>query len=772
MRTPVAAILLLATCLLPLAAPAQQSVNGSGVIHGFIRDSGTGEAVSLASLEITGVRQVLSDRRGYFSVARLPEGTHRLRVRAFGFEPLDTTVQTSAAPVELLLQSAPLAVAGITVEASRALERPFDAPEASVRTVTPAEIRRVPAVLEADLFRSLQALPGVGSPGVLSSRLLVRGGAADQNLFLLDGYPVLQPYHLGGAFSAFHTEAVQDAEMWIGAPPARFGGALSSVLDVSLREGNRERTTGTATLGTVSSSTVVEGGHPRGAWFMGARRTYLDVAGAAADHELPYYFYDTYAKSYADLTSSDRVSALVFLGGDRIYNPVRRDREHFEWSNDVYGLSWRRLFSGRAVLEQRVSLSRFSQELRGGYTSLQQARIATDHRVSLLQVQGELRWSWGERHRLETGYAAQRVQSEHRVEYTYGMDWHEEAETSHNSGGTLLAAYLQDDVVLSSRLRLRLGLRAEAAEGERSLQPRVAAKYLLSDNLSLSAAAATIRQYSQTLQDPDVNFDVYTVDLAPTALGDRQRAARSTHLVGGVEARLAHDLRVRGEVYAKRFDDLWILASYEPARRRFATQRLEPASGSAEGLDLSLSREAAGRVRGWVGYSLARSRRTIGDASFAAEPHPRQSVVVVWDTEATRKWGLTGRFEAAEGVPFTPAVAMIPRRTYDFNQGQFSDLCRATFHATGVEYLYGDRNSARTGWGKRLDLGAGRRWTDRRGWKWEVSLSLLNTLFDPSGVFRPAPAHKQNGCDMPEDVERDYELVLPPIPSVGLRLVF
>lgn len=764
-------MLLLAAFLLCTGTVQAQA---PAAIHGFVREAESGEPISLANVNVEGGPTTLSGRDGYFSMVRLAPGEYRISLHALGFAPLDTVVHTSPTPIEIRLHRAPLELPGVTARASRALDRPFEAPEVSVRTVTPAEIRRVPAALEADLFRSVQALPGIVSPGVLSSRLLVRGGAADQNLYLLDGYPVLQPYHLGGGFSAFHTEAVRDAELWIGAPPARYGGALSSVLDISLREGNRERTTGTATVGLVTSAAVVEGGHPAGAWFVGARRTYLDMAGRAAGQRLPYYFYDAYAKGYADLGSSDRVSALVFFGQDRIYNAYQRELQHFDWSNAVYGLSWRHLIAGRAGWEQRVSLSRYGQELRGGYSGLHAARIATDHTRSLLQARGDLWWDAAARHRVEAGYLAQREAGRHRVGYVHGIDYRESTERATADVGTLFAAYVQDDLTVSNRLRLRLGLRGEVAAGHRSLQPRFAAKFLFSDRLALTAGGGLLRQYAQLLQDPDVNFDVYSVDIVASAWEPRTPAGSALHLVGGVEVRLPGMLHLRAETYTKEFNGLLVLAPYDPIDQRFAIERLEPASGRARGVDLSLAREAPGPIRGWVGYSLASSRRSVDGESFAADAQPRQRFVAVWEARTGRRWGLTGRFEAFEGIPFTPAVAMVPDRSFDFEVGHFSDLCRPGWfqYATNVHYLYGARNSARTGWSKRLDLGTSRGWTDRRGWRWEIALSVLNALFDPTGVFRPGPQHEQNGCEAPDEVQREYEFFLPPIPSVGLRVEF
>lgn len=765
MRTPVLSLLLFCgVAAIPLRA---QTRSESVTVHGFLREATTGEPVTFAGVTMDGKVRALSDRNGYFSISRLAPGEHRLQLLLLGYAPVDTTVATSSVPLEVRLRSAPVELAGVTATAPRRGERPWDAPEVSVRTVTPAQVRAVPAALETDLFRALQALPGVVAPSAFSSQLLVRGGAADQNLFLLDGYPVLHPYHLTGAFSAFHLDAVQDAEFWLAAPPARYGGRLSSVLDVALREGNRERRTGTASLGLVSSAAVAEGPHPRGAWFVGARSTYLDLITGALGQEVPYRFFDAYAKSYADVGASDRVSGLVFVGRDMTWRAGDRG-DHFDWGNDVVGVSWRHLFGGRAVFEQRFSLSRFTEQLDSGYSRLQAANVLTDHRLRLAAARGELRLELAQRHQAEVGYSVERFNGEHRVTYLAGVPLSTQEQRASEYSSTTAAVYAQDELAPTDALHLRLGLRAELNEQERSLQPRVAAKYLLSDRVALTAGAGWLRQYSQLLQDPDIDFDIYSADIWLSAEEPGIPVARAGHLVGGVEARLPHGLRMRAEGYRKRFDGLVTLAPFDPTEGRFATERLELASGGARGIDLSLGREGPGPLRGWIGYSLAASTRTVGDSTFAADPHPRQRLVAVWDAKTGQRWAVTGRLEVLEGVPFTPAVAMVPGRAFDLGLGRFTDQCEAI----GVEYLYGGRNSAHTGWSKRLDLGAGRRWTDRRGRKWELSLSLLNALFDPTGIFRPAPASRKNGCDAPAEVVRENELILPPIPSVGVRVEF
>ena len=759
-----AALLFVALGAAPIAA---QTTEPFGVVHGFIREAQTGEPVRFALVVVDGAERMLSDRNGYFSFPRLNPGSHRIQVHAFGYASVDTVVATGSAAREILLAVAPVELTGIVVEASPSGERPFATPEISVQTITPAKVRRVPAALESDVFRALQALPGVNTTNAFSSRMLVRGGSGDQNLFLLDGYPVINPYHLTGAFSAFHLDAVKDVEFWTAAPPARYGGRLSSVVDVGLRDGNREDRNGTASVGVVSSAAVVEGPHGKGAWFAGLRTTYLDFVTRAIDKEFPYRFIDAYGKTYADLGPSDRVSALVFFGRDNTWYVGNRS-DLFDWANDVFGVSWRHLIGGRATFEQRLSLSRVNEALVRGGSKLQGVYVETDNDIRLLVARGDLQLNLSANHDLEAGYSVESRRGRYWIGYRYPSTYEILQERSAHVSETAIGVYAQDDVTLTDALRLRLGLRAEAEGNQWSLQPRVAARYLISERWAVAAGAGLLRQSDHLLQDPDINFDIYTADLWLSATEQGIPQSRASHIAAGVEGRLPYGLRFRSELYRKQSSGLITLAPFRGQDPRFAIDRLETATGIDQGVDISLAREASDRVRGWVGYSLARSTRTVGDSTFDADPHPRHRFVAVLEADASPDWGITGRFEAFAGIPFTPAVSIVPNRSFDFGQGQFSDQCPAT----RIDYVYGSRNSARTGWSKRLDVGAGRRWTDRRGWKWELTFSLINALFDPTGVFRAASPGIMNGCVQPEEVVKEQDVVLPPIPSVSIRVVF
>ena len=324
----------------------------------------------------------------------------------------------------------------------------------------------------------------------------------------------------------------------------------------------------------------------------------------------------------------------------------------------------------------------------------------------------------GGRHAIEAGYAIDWLRERHRTTYDYlaFFDSAYSPERRAESESTTYSAYLQDDVLLTSDLRVRLGLRAEASGTYRSFQPRLAARYRLSDRLDLTAAAGTLRQYVHVLQDPDVDLlSVYSVDIWLSAHEPGVTAGRATHLVGGIEARLPYGLAFRAEAYQKRYDGLVAIAPYDPAYRIPAILRLDDASGLARGLDVSLGREGAEDVRGWIGYSLAASERTVDGAAFPADPHPRQRIVAVLDARRNDRWRLTGRLEAREGVPYTPAVAMLPRRirrlrTAALRRGVQHDGCpiplrRAERGTDGLEQATRCRRSLSPGRPAWLDLG-------------------------------------------------------------------
>ena len=196
------------------------------------------------------------------------------------------------------------------------------------------EINSAPAFVEPDVFRTLQMLPGVQTTSDFSSALYVRGSTPDQNLIMLDGIAVYNPYHLGGIFSTFNTDAIKEADFHAGGFPARYGGRMGAILNVINREGNTEKIRGSANLSLISSKALMEGPIPKwkgmkGSWMVSGRRTYIDKVdalkipsgsknsdGSDVPLQFPYYFYDYQIKANLDLNQDHRFTFTRFYGDD------------------------------------------------------------------------------------------------------------------------------------------------------------------------------------------------------------------------------------------------------------------------------------------------------------------------------------------------------------------------------------------------------------------------------------------------------------------------
>ena len=256
------------------------------------------------------------------------------------------------------------------------------------------EINSAPAFVEPDVFRTLQMLPGVQTTSDFSSALYVRGSTPDQNLIMLDGIAIYNPYHLGGIFSTFNTDAIKEADFHAGGFPARYGGRMGAILNVINREGNTQKIKGAANISLISTKVLLEGPIPKwkgmkGSWMVSGRRTYFDKVvgalkipiGTKSDGtnsylSFPYYFYDYQVKANLDLNPDHRLTYTRFYGDDILDFNVSDSRQvdsdnsvdivvdsdfgiNWPWGNHTNGLTWRWIVSPTIVAKTFFANSRY-----------------------------------------------------------------------------------------------------------------------------------------------------------------------------------------------------------------------------------------------------------------------------------------------------------------------------------------------------------------------------------------------------------------------------
>ncbi len=702
---------------------------------------------------------------GFFVLA-LPQGTHVVLVRAVGYEPrVDTLTLSASTSRDFTLVPRPYQLEEVTV-ATTVDTSDVDpgTTEMSTARLDARLIRLVPVVLgEVDPIRALTLLPGVTTISDFSTGFSVRGGSADQNLILLDESTIYNPAHVFGFFSVFNGDAVDDVKLYKGAIPARYGGRLSSVLDVHQREGNAKEFEGNATLGLLASRVSYEGPLPRGvgSFLVAGRRTYADLfLKLSSNPDLNQnvaYFYDLNLKTNVRLGTTGTLMVSGYFGRDRF---KVADRFSAGWGNAAGTLRWNQGFGNRLFSKVGLTVSDY------------------DYGLEFLGVGRDLAWS------SRIGGADLRVNETYHVangntlEFGGELTWHDIAPGSirpvgdspvipldlQRRRGVAPAVHLSHEIDLGRSVSIRYGVRYasfrrsgpgtiyryaggapivyDAALGRyqrgividsvrypggtaissfAGLEPRVSLRVGLSATSSLKVSFSRTRQYLHLISNTNSPTPVDIWE----PVGPYLEPQLSDQVALGYSATWgdrSYELSI--ETYYKRLSKVtdFIDGADLALNDRLETEMLQ-GNGRAFGLEL-FGRKQAGRLTGWVSYTLSRSERRVagvteadpginGGRYYPAPYDKTHDVSLVGFYPLTRRWTLGGTFVLASGLPAT-----FPTSRYLYN---------------GLLVLeYGNRNANRLPTYHRLDLTATRRWGGK-----ELQLGLYNLYnrFNAQSIF-------------------------------------
>lgn len=680
-------------------------------VSGLVKDAVTGAPVAAARVAADG-REVATGADGRFE---LMIAAGRLTVSAPGYDDLALLVDPGAAAVEVSLTPRARFREQVEVTAPAAVD-PIAVLE--VRT------RQVQAVAGAadNVFRVLQTLPGVAATEEFGSRLSVRGGTPDQNLTVMDGVEIHNPYRLFGLTSAFNPETVDSFELTAGGFAAKHGDRLSSLLVVENRAGTRERGfTGSSALSITDANVVAEGALPKrvpGSWLLTARRTYYDLVAER--------FVDTDLPSFNDVQGSVRWDAgggrFVSVSGvrsredtdatfddddtnergdllTRAQNDLVSARFHAPLGGGVTSDTVAAWYENSDLLDVNALVQNSSQRTNApGGNAFGLADVIFDRTISVrdLSVRQDLAWRSG-RHAVESGFELHRLAT--RVEFAISGDRNpSEGNGSSVRGGAGLpdtldssldstrgGAWLQDRVQATADLSIEPGLRLDWSDVNRraSLSPRLAASLRLDAATRLRAAGGLYTQspgYEKLIQSD------YLIDLS----GGRELdldSERAVHAILGIERDLLPGTLLRVEAYWKRFDRL-IVGGLETEEERAArvgrydfpemyadsvptepivtTRATNDGRGRAYGFDVYAARNAAdARLAGWVSYTYGRAERTSYGRTYPLEYDRRHAGTFVASWRASERFdvSLTGRF--ASGFPRTPVLGLRVAATED-----------------------------------------------------------------------------------------------------------
>ncbi len=349
--------------LLSLGLFAISSYAQKFTINGYVKDAGNGEELIGVTVLVVGTSTgTTTNAYGFYSIT-LPAGSHQLQFSYVGYRSFSQTFELRSN----LVQNVELATEATTIQEVIVTGERLDANVTDTQMghtkLNIAQIRKLPAVFgEVDIIKNVQLQPGVVTAGEGTSAFFVRGGSADQNLILIDEAPIYDPSHLFGLFSVFNGDVIKDSELYRGGIPSRFGGRLSSILEVRTKDGNNKEFSGAGGVGTLASRIMLEGPiqKDKSSFIVSARRSYQEIFASALNQNNTVYFYDVNAKVNWKYKNNNRFFAAFYSGRDQF----RFDKTFgFGWGNTTGTFRWNHLFSDRLFSNTTFIASSFDYKL-------------------------------------------------------------------------------------------------------------------------------------------------------------------------------------------------------------------------------------------------------------------------------------------------------------------------------------------------------------------------------------------------------------------------
>jgi hypothetical protein len=732
--------------ILPLLAALTAGPVLAATVSGFVRSAASGEALPLACVAVKGTpRGAQSNEKGYYVVTGVGAGAFEVKVSCTGYAP-ETRLLTFGpdAEIGLNVELRPQAIQIEAVEVSA--DRKDDLGSEPTRmTLRTQQLNSVPAALEADLFRAVQALPGVSTLSDFSSGLFVRGGSADQNLILLDDVDVYNPSHLFGFFSTFNVDAVKTVDLQKSGYPARYGGRLSSLLDVHNRDGNRKEFQGTGRVGLLGASTTLEGPWQHGSWMLSGRRTYLQAIGKAAGIDLPYNFYDVHARGNYDLSEDDRAGVSYFRGRDRLDWGQKSMSVLLDWGNDTWSAQWTHLFNRRLFSHFVLGSSRFNSV---GEVAFQDFKFKMKDEIRDIASKGNLSYTPSPNHLLDFGLETK------ALNFLFRREAGEQDRVQFKYDGIYAATYGQDRWQISPQWQIQPGLRLDYySDGDRfRLGPRLSVQRQLNEMTALHATYGRYYQFLNLVSEEGASFADMWFPVDRTL-----KPGASDHYILGVDFGPYESFGLWVEGYYKRYDNL-VEFSEEFGRQVIdndarLSEAFNQGKGHAEGFDVYL-RNHVGGCEGWIGYAYGVTKRKINGFNYGREYFPkydrRHQITLMQSRPLGKGWTVSASFRYGTGQPTTLAAGRYTVR--DVSGREYDEI------------LPGDYNGKRLPDFHRLDLGLGYK-KQFRGWTLEPSLEIVN-VYNRKNVYLRNYNLEENPARF-DDVNQ-----LPLLPTITINATF
>ena len=737
-----------------LAAIAQEE----NAIKGFVYEESTGEPMMFTNVYLKGTTYGgATNENGYFNINRIPDGRYTLLITSVGYDTISETFNLSKGQSinrKYYMKETSQKLETVTITADKIEARTET--KTSVITVTPKTITKIPSVGgQADFAQYLQVVPGVIFTGDQGGQLYIRGGSPIQNKVLLDGMVVYNPFHSIGLFSVFDTDIIRNADVYTGGFGAEYSGRISSIMDISTRDGNKKRLSGKLGANCFGAKVMVEGPLKKAktpedatiSFILSAKNSYLEQSSKflypyASKTGLPFNYQDFYGKVSLNAANGSKVNLFGFSFNDQVNNYM--SLSDFGW--DSYGAGANFLvIPGKApvMIEGNIAYSSYTSRMVEAdspdrYSNINGFNMGFD----FSQFMGKNTLKYG----IEMlGYT---------TDYqTYSVYGHNKIGSKLNS--TEIGAYAKYKAVLGKfLLEPSFRLQFYASLSELSPEPRIALKYNATDRLRLKAAAG---MYSQNFVAATSDRDVVNLfygflsgidNLPETFDGEeiKSNLQKANHFILGGEVDLSRNATLNIEGYWKDFVQLTNInrnklypdtpenASIPDLLKKDFTKE----TGDAYGFDVSMKYEDQHWYL-WAVYALGFVTRDYekavedGVEMMQYPPHFDRrhniNVILTYTAGSKRQWEFSGRWNFGTGFPFTQVQGFY--EYYSFQDGINFDYT-TTNGELGV--LYGELNEGRLPTYHRFDIDVKRKFYFTENINLEADLSVTN-VYNRNNVF-------------------------------------
>ncbi|SMD34882.1 Outer membrane receptor proteins, mostly Fe transport [Reichenbachiella faecimaris] len=659
-------------------------------ISGYVKDASNGETLIGATVLIKGSSQgVITNVYGFYSIT-LPANTYEVEYRYIGYQPTAQQVDLSESrriDIELLSDSQQLEEVVISAEPE---DVNVSGMQMSTNKLDIETITKIPSFMgEADVLRSIQMVPGVATVGEGASGFNVRGGSVGQNMVLLDEAPVYNSSHLMGFFSVFNPDAVKDVNLIKGGIPARYGGRISSVLDIRMKEGNVKEFQGQGGVGTVFSRLSLEAPivKDKASFILAGRRSYIDVLAKpftdVFDGGAALNFYDLTAKTNWNINSKNRVFLSGYFGRD----VFKFDKQQgFNWGNSTATLRWNHIFNDKLFANFTAFYSDYDYELAFGEDEMDKFRWSS--RILNYDFKPEFTYFMNPNNEISFGGEALFFKFEPANVNTVNVG--EAADNSLPSKNALeTALYISNNQKIGTDIELQYGVRfsnfnllgsgmaytygdtipgerrplldstsydsREVMESYHNLEPRLAIKYQFNKNNSFKASYNKTSQYIHLVSNTTASnpLDVWN----PSSNNIEPQIGHQVALGWFRNFGPDNNVEFSAEVYYRKTkNQIDYIDGAELLINEYIEGDLLSGDGRAYGLEL-YAKKNTGRLTGWVSYTLARTELKV-DGINNGNWYPTRydqahnfKTAVFYDLN--KNWQFSANFTFLTGTPTT-----------------------------------------------------------------------------------------------------------------------